>query len=119
MNVLTGTREPIEIEIYGDEPGAQAWRLAMQLTPDSTEQIYVRPKGDVDPAVARNAKLLTVYIPPMTGLSTEEPVYQPPKQQQLLGQGKPGDIIRNLLVEAHHSAVWNKLQQTMRELSQL
>ena len=109
-------REPIEIEIYGDEPGAQAWRLAMELTPDSTEQIYVRPKGDVDPEVARNAKLLTVYIPPMTGLSTEEPVYQPPKQQQLLGQGKPGDIIRNILVEAHHSAVWDKLQQTMREL---
>ena len=105
-------REPIEIEIYS----AQGWRLAMELTPDSTEQIYVRPTSDVDSDVARSARLLTAYVPPMTGLGTEEPVYQLPKQQQLLGQGKPGDILRNLLVQAHRSDVWSPLQQTIREL---
>lgn len=106
-------REPIEIEIVS----AQGWQVAMVLTPDSTEQIYVRPRGDADPEVVAQRELLkTVYVPPMTGLSTEEPVYQLPKQNQLLGQGKPGDIIRNLLVQAHRSEVWDDFQKAIQQL---
>ncbi|MFI5341372.1 MAG: ATP-dependent endonuclease, partial [Candidatus Methylomirabilales bacterium] len=43
-------------------------------------------------------------------------VYQRPKQDQLLGQGKPGDIIRNLLVEAHRSNAWDPLQDSIKRL---
>jgi hypothetical protein len=39
----------------------------------------------------------------MSGLGTEEPVYQRPKVDQLLGQAKPGDVLRNLLVEVARS----------------
>lgn len=107
------SRQPIEIEIVS----ARGWQVAMELTPDSTEQIYVRPRGDADPAIVSQPELLkTVYVPPMTGLSTEEPVYQLPKQNQLLGQGKPGDIIRNLLVQAHLSAVWEDFQKAIQQL---
>jgi len=102
----------IEIEIQSD----QGWTVPVELIADSTEQVYVRPKASVEPAVVRRADLRTVYVPPMTGLSTDEPVYQRPKQDQLLGQGKPGDIIRNLLVEAHQSAVWGVLQESIRRL---
>jgi hypothetical protein len=103
---------PIEIEIQS----ARGWRITMELLPDSTEQIYVRPKRDVEPAALRQADLLAVYVPPMTGISTGEPVYQPPKQEQLLGLGKPGEIIRNLLVQAHQLPVWDRLQDSIRRL---
>jgi predicted ATPase len=102
----------IEIEIRSDE----GWTVPVELLADSTEQVYVRPKASADPATVRRAELRAVYVPSMTGLSTDEPVYQRPKQDQLLGQGKPGDIIRNLLVEAHQSDAWGALQDSIRRL---
>ncbi len=104
-------RGSIEIEIR-----TAAWTVPMEIISDSTEQVYVRPKSGVDPAVLRQADLRVVYVPPMTGLSTDEPVYQRPKQDQLLGLGKPGEIIRNLLVEAHHSPAWETLQGSICRL---
>lgn len=103
---------PIEIEIETDD-----WALAMELTPDTTEQIYVRPDGGHDADVARRAGLATVFVPPMTGLGTEEPVYQRPKLDQLLGQSKPGEVLRNLLAEAHGSGeAWQALTESISRL---
>ena len=89
---------PILIEIDTDD-----WSLGMELIPDSTEQIYVRPQAHFEPGDVRKASLPTVFVPPMTGLGIDEPVYQRPKVDQLLGQAKPGEALRNLLVEAHHN----------------
>lgn len=102
----------IEIEIRH----SKGWWVTMELMADSTEQVYVRPKPDADPEMVRLAELKTVFVPPMTGLSIAEPVYQRPKVDQLLGQGKPGDVIRNLLAEAHQSSAWTKLHESIRRL---
>ena len=91
------------------------WTLPMKFEADSTEQIYVRPVP-IDPTVVRGAVLSTVFVPPMTGLGIDEPVYTRPKLDQLLGQGKPGDMLRNLLVEAHQSAAWDRLQDSIERL---
>lgn len=101
----------IEIEIQS----RQGWAVTMEFTRDSTEQILVRP-NPVDPAIVRNASIRAAFVPPMTGLTTDEPVYQRPKVDQLLGQSKPGDVLRNLLVEAHQSAAWSKLQESINKL---
>lgn len=93
----------------------EAWTLPMTFEADSTEQIYVRP-APIDPAVVRGAVLSTVFVPPMTGLGIDEPVYTRPKLDQLLGQGKPGDMLRNLLVEAHQSTAWDRLRDSIRRL---
>lgn len=101
----------ISVTITTDE-----WSLPMRLIADSSEQIYVRPEA-VDPAIVRSASLTTVLVPPMTGLSTEEPVYTRPKLDQLLGQARPGEMLRNLLVQASASeAAWPRLQGTIRRL---
>jgi ABC-type molybdenum transport system ATPase subunit/photorepair protein PhrA len=71
--------------------------VTMELINDSTEQVYVRPKQDVDPAHLRALIVDVAFVPPMTGLSPEEPVYQEPFIRHLLGQGKPGDVLRNVL----------------------
>jgi hypothetical protein len=102
----------VEIEIQSGD----GWSVPIEFIADSTEQIYVRPKP-IDPAVVRNATLATVFVPAMTGLGIEEPVYQRPKIDQLLGQAKPGDVLRNLLVEANNSEeAWPALQQSIRRL---
>ncbi len=95
--------------------GTDGWSLSMMFEADSTEQIYVRP-APVEPQIVRSAVLTTVLVPPMTGLSVEEPVYQRPLLDHLLGQAKPGDVLRNLLVEAHSSATWGRLQEAIQRL---
>jgi hypothetical protein len=107
-------KQPIEIEVTH----SSGWRAAMELIPDSTEQIYVRPRIDVDrwKMELGDIDLMPVFVPAMTGLSTEEPVYTRPKQDQLLGLGKPGEILRNLLVEAHQTAAFGKLADCIDRL---
>lgn len=95
----------------------KGWNVTMEFIPDTTEQVYVRPVDVANPATLREIDLPTVFIPPMTGLGTEEPVFQRPKVDELLGQGKPGDIIRNLLVEAHNNQeAWQNLKESMSRL---
>jgi hypothetical protein len=104
----------LEIELHHATKG---WRITMEFIADTTEQIYVRPKPDVDLQVLKDAQLDTVFVPAMTGLSTEEPVYQIPKLDQLLGQAKPGEVLRNLLVAAHASQdAWTALDRSIRRL---
>lgn len=106
-------RGSIEVEIQA----VAGWRVAIEFIADSTEQIYVRPKAEIDPRTLRTAKTSVVFVPPMTGLATEEPVYQPPKLNQLLGMARPGEVLRNLLLEANRSEVaWEALQSSMRRL---
>ncbi len=104
---------PIEIEIRH----ADGWAVTMELTADSTEQIYVRPKADTDPEILRTLDHHTVFVPPMTGIGIDEPVLQAAKIEQLLSLGRPGDVLRNLLVEAHHSeSAWAALQTSIKRL---
>lgn len=103
----------VEVEVQHQKGST----IAMEFQADSTEQIHVRPRRDAEAAVLRDEEPRTVFVPPMTGLSTEEPVYQRPKLDHLLGQGKPGEIIRNLLVEAYgREEAWRRLSESMRRL---
>ncbi len=108
------TATPIEIEIQ-DESG---WTVAMQLRYDSTEQMSVRPTAATRGEALYEAKLAAVYIPPMTGLVTEEPLYaRQERLDALLGQGRPGEILRNLLVLAHQQVeTWRGLEDSIHRL---
>ncbi len=107
------SRLNIEIEIHSVE----GWAITMEFEANSTEQIYVRPHWNLDPGMVQAANLDTIFVPPMTGLSTDEPIYQRPKIDQLLGQAKPGEVLRNLLVAANHSeGVWEKLEASVKRL---
>lgn len=106
----------IDIEIQWSD-ATDTWSIPMELISDSSEQIYVHPKSDADPAALKRAKIGSVFVPPMTGLSTEEPVYQRPKLDQLLGQAKPGEMLRNLLVEASNNEnAWPVLKSSIQSL---
>ena len=104
----------IEIEVRHNA----GWSVTMELIADSTEQIYVRPaKQGTTAEVLRELDLQAVLIPPMTGLSTEEPLFQPPLIDQLLGLGRPGEVLRNLLMAAHgDESMWNPLRESIGKL---
>ena len=90
--------------------------IPVEFRPDTSEQIFVRPKKSADVSILREDVLSLTYVPPMSGLSIQEPVYQGPKLDQLLGMGKPGDVIRNLLLEALRGPGWEPLVKSMGRL---
>ena len=123
----------IEIEIRHDA----GWSVTMEFTADSTEQIYVRPKAETiaipiagtvsRPTTKELAKekanllreldLRSVYVPPMTGLETNERLLQPAAVEQLLGLGRPGEVMRNLLAEANRDErAWGALKASISKL---
>ncbi|MHB8845221.1 MAG: ATP-dependent nuclease [Nitrospirota bacterium] len=108
------THGNIEIEISH----SLGWRVTMEFFHDTTEQVKVRPKQDADPALLKALKLSTVFVPPITGLNTQEPLYA--RQEYLdstIGQGKPGEVLRNLLVQAkHNETAWHALQDAIQRL---
>ena len=108
------TGKPIEIEIQH----SAGWTVTMELRYDSTEQMSVRPTAATSSDALHEAKLATVYIPPMTGLATEEPLYaRQERLDSLLGQGRPGEILRNLLFLAHEQGeAWRELEDSIRRL---
>ena len=93
--------------------------IPIEIRNDSSEQVYVHPSNEVTPDSLRSlgSSPKPVFVPAMTGLSTEEPVYQQPKINQLLGQGKPGDVLRNLLVETNHNQdAWERLTKFIKSM---
>ena len=108
-----GYEGQVEIEI---RHGA-GWSVAMEFIADSTEQIYVRPKADVPVEVLRELELQAVYVPSMTGLETSERLLQPVAVEQILGLGRPGEVLRNLLVAAHYDeSAWIALRNSIAKL---
>jgi len=104
----------IEIEIRS----TSGWSISMELISDSTEQIFVRPSRLADVGTLRSADIRSVFVPAMTGLSQEEPLYANPETvADLLGQAKPGDVLRNLLYQANQSeTAWTDLCRSIQNL---
>ena len=103
----------VEIEIRHDA----GWSVTMELIADSTEQIYVRPKVEVPADTLRELDLGVVYVPPMTGLETNERLFQPAAIEQILGLSRPGEVLRNLLVVASlDDAAWAAIQDSIGKL---
>ena len=126
-------RGQIEIELRHDA----GWSVTMEFKADSTEQIHVRPQAKTiaipkastvsrlttkelnkeKASLLRELDLRTAFVPPMTGLGIDEPLFQPPKIEQLLGLGRPGEVMRNLLVEAsQNERAWSALKASISKL---
>ena len=106
-------RGTIEIELRHDA----GWSVTMVFIPDTTEQIYVRPRHDAPADTLREIDLDAVFIPPMTGVRLSEPLLMPPKIEQSLCLGRPGDVLRNLLADTFwNESAWDALQATIGKL---
>jgi energy-coupling factor transporter ATP-binding protein EcfA2 len=104
----------IEIEVVSDA----GWRLAMELTADSSEQIYVRPPQSATRGAIEQAGALTMlYVSSVDGLEIEEPAINNPEWiRTLLGRQRPGSILRNLLLEVSRTNHWEALCKGIRKL---
>jgi predicted ATPase len=109
----TGRNIEIEVHLNGRERP-----ITMELHFDSTEQVKVRPHHQVYSGTLRHTDIRSTYIPAMSGLSREEPLYARPETiDELLAQGRPGEVLRNLLYIANqHEVAWRALTESIRKL---
>lgn len=111
----------MEIELTGREaPGTDAWTLTFKFRYQSSEQIYVYPSEEHIGGLPPQATAINVvHVPPFSGIGVQETRYDRPYQDLLIGQGKPGDILRNLLFEVHQNrdqGGWNELTHEIEEV---
>jgi len=115
-----GTHKLIRIDVAGETNGAD-WFLPFELRYENPELLYAIPViNDPYSIVANVARSVqVVHVPPFSGIGSEETRYDRPYQDLLIGQGKPGDILRNLLLELHQSGSrqdWDQFCEDIREL---
>jgi predicted ATPase len=105
--------------------------LTMELLYANEKLVYVRPvKGPEDPqtlaALPPFAETLrVVHVPPFSGIGTQEPRHSLGIQSKLIGEGRAGEIVRNLILEIWeasgrqtHAAPWADLAANLERLFQ-
>ena len=123
---MAGSPRLIEIVIEGKANG-ESWQCGIELQYANPELVYARPKDSknltreaIQHFPPEPAKALDiVHVPPLSGIERDEPRRDRGMQDVLVGQGRPGEILRNLLLEIASSARpedWQALLRHVREL---
>lgn len=97
-----GTPRILEVAISGKDKG-KSWELAFELIYRYPDLIHAKPASEtpVEPILDVLEDIQIVHVPPFSGIGVEETRYDEVYQDLLIGQGKPGDILRNLLWEIY------------------
>ncbi len=101
-----GPSRLLEIVVEGKSNGDD-WECGLEFQYANRELIYVRPCGAkhmaedelaaFPPQPAKDLQI--VRVPALSGIQRDEPRHQRGMQDLLIGQGRSGDILRNLLLE--------------------
>ena len=94
--------------------------ITLEFQFHSAGSMRVRPKADAVGALLQDPRLAfqTTFIPAMSGLARfEARLADQEAIDSALAQGRPGEVLRNLLFIAHKDEVgWRKLNVTMQRL---
>jgi len=114
-----GQHRVLTITLSGRTPEGP-WKLALEFRYQSTELVYVKPSAAQIANIPQAAEdVRVVHVPPFSGIGAEETRYDRPYQDLLIGQGKAGDILRNLLLEVYQQddkAGWENLCREVEEI---
>lgn len=125
--IKAGQPKLISITLWGSDPGDQkSWSLTVTFRYQSKEQVYVKLMDEHGKSLIdipqEIKKVAIIHVPPFSGIGAEETGLNPGYQNMLVGQGKPGDILRNLLLEVYQKSerernnLWQSLAVTVDEL---
>ncbi len=113
-----------EITLDGVSQG-QAWSLGMEFDFANEESFYCRAlnwpeaKDQRDQLLALALGSRVAYLPPMSGLASEEFRKEPGEISVLIGQGRTAEVLRNLCHRVHtgeNPALWTELAGCIERL---
>ena len=107
---------PIRIRVEGLPDKGEPWGLTMEFRYQGPEQIYANP-SDFHELVDASVLPDVTHCPAFSGIGAEEPRFDPGYRNLRIGEGKPGDVLRNLLLEiASDDDAWNGLAHDISDL---
>ncbi len=122
------TTKPVFLDVLveGEDSGAP-WQCGMEFYYANPESFYCRPLrgagGNVGerysvPEVAKDINI--ALLPPLSGLSTEEPELQPGRISVLLGEGRSGEVLRNSCMRVFESdrSAWEDVKSAVFRMFQ-
>jgi len=111
FNTLTQTTEqqPIKIQIIaeGVDKNGKGWEYGIELNYGGQEVLYCKPmdlKKDIPEDVYK-----VFHLPPLSGVQTQERKVELGAQRHIIGEGRPGEILRNLLLQVQEKGKWDDL----------
>ncbi len=108
----------ITITAYGKNKDGD-WNYGIEATFANKELLYCNPL-DIKKSVPLEAKNV-FHLPPLSGVQTSEKKLDEAAQQQAVGEGRPGEILRNLLLKVQNErpTEWQQLKKKALELFQV
>jgi len=117
-----GAPRPMVITLEGNGADGGTWKLGFEFRYSGPEQIHVKPvAAHLEDLEKARREVSVIYVPPFSGIGVNETRYDRPYQDMLVGQGKGGDILRNLLLEVSEKsgpAGWDELKGIVEEVFQ-
>lgn len=115
-----GAPRPMVITLHGKSDNGIQWQFGFEFRYSGPEQIHVKPVADDLTHLTRaREEVSVIYVPPFSGIGVNETRYDRPYQDMLVGQGKGGDILRNLLFEvsvANEGTNWTRIQKVVEDV---
>ena len=114
-----GAPRPLVITLHGNDSEGD-WSFGFELRYSGPEQIHVKPVAEDLPHLERaREKVSVIYVPPFSGIGVNETRHDRPYQDMLVGQGKGGDILRNLLLEVAEASDgndWRRMEEIVEQV---
>jgi predicted ATPase len=118
------TQKPIFIDVLVEGQEAdKAWSCGLEFYYGNPESIYCRPlrlPSGADrmevPAEAADTKI--AFLPPMSGLATEETEVPEGRIDVLIGEGQTAQVLRNLCLRVYekHKTGWTEIRDRMKAM---
>ena len=116
--VTVGRSRPIHIGVEGQSADGSFWKLVMEFRYQGPEQIYANPL-DIENLPQEALQLGVTHCPAFSGIGAEEPRFDPGYRDLRIGEGKPGDVLRNLLLDIgknENGQAWDHLASDIEDL---
>lgn len=108
------------ITAYGKDKTGKEWQYGVESTFANKELLYCKPvEKDITKDIPVEAEKV-FHLPPLSGVQTSEKKMDEAAQRQAIGEGRPGEILRNLLlqVQQKYSDNWEELKERAKDLFQ-
>ena len=106
-------QRPASLWLYTDQ-----WTIGFEILYKEQELAVIRPakavnENDIEQYI--NESLISVYVPPLSGLNTTEPPFDSVVIPERLARAQAGSILRNLLLAiSQDTQKWQTLQEVVR-----
>jgi len=106
----------IQIIANGEDKTGKEWEYGVELIYGGPEISYCKPMAmDIEKEIPEDANKV-FHLPPLSGVQTQEIKVELGKQRHVIGEGRPGEILRNLLLQVQEKGKWDDLCKQMKEM---